>query len=298
MAKLEDRPQAALVEELWFPRDTILIRAEDKLLQVSRAILAARSTVFGDMLAFPRPTSGSDDNEVIDGNPVVQLHDSAADVTVFLRAIFDLSYFMPSPAAVELHVVLGVLRLAHKYDVVYAYRRALQHLIEKGWYSVTFDAQAVAHHIQFPSSTKDIAAIAGAAAEAGAQWLLLWAYYMLSAYLLGDLTTLEVEIPAQMHCREQMLRAMITAQRVLTVADTCDTIQSCDRIRMAFLASFIDEEQEMTTDEWSPENIRILGDSGLCNACCANVEVRARASASAFWDAVPGIFGHGSNYMQ
>ncbi|KAJ7159379.1 hypothetical protein C8R43DRAFT_881836 [Mycena crocata] len=106
-------------------RDTIVIRAETKIFQVSRAILAARSTVFRDMIAFPQPTSGDVE--------ISELHDSAADVEVFLRAIFDSSFFMPAPEPIELSVVLGILRLSHKYDVQYLFRRALQHLAEGEW---------------------------------------------------------------------------------------------------------------------------------------------------------------------
>jgi hypothetical protein len=39
------------------------------------------------MLAFPQPP----DSELIDGCPVVRLHDSERDTTFFLRAIFDSS---------------------------------------------------------------------------------------------------------------------------------------------------------------------------------------------------------------
>lgn len=75
------------VDDLWFAADMIVIRAETKIFRVSGAILAARSTVFKDMIAFPQPTSG--DREEIDGYPVVLLHDTARDVEVFLRAIYD-----------------------------------------------------------------------------------------------------------------------------------------------------------------------------------------------------------------
>ncbi|KAJ7112971.1 hypothetical protein C8R44DRAFT_631359, partial [Mycena epipterygia] len=114
------------VDDLWFPKDTIVIRSENKIFQISRAVLAARSTVFRDMIAFPQPTT--DDTEQIDGSPVVLMHDPACDVEVFLRAIYDSSYFMPAPAPIELWVVLAILRLSHKYDIQYLHRRALHHL--------------------------------------------------------------------------------------------------------------------------------------------------------------------------
>ncbi|KAJ7723918.1 hypothetical protein B0H16DRAFT_330905 [Mycena metata] len=78
------------------------------------------------MVAFPQPDGG--DAERIDGSPAVSLHDSAADVDALLRAIFDSSYFMPHPEPVKLSVILGILRLSHKYDIQYLHRRALNHL--------------------------------------------------------------------------------------------------------------------------------------------------------------------------
>ncbi|KAJ6589288.1 hypothetical protein B0H19DRAFT_886340, partial [Mycena capillaripes] len=61
------------------------IQAENRIFRVSGGILAARSTVFSDIIGLPQPQSG--DTEQIDGCPVVRLHDSAEDVEAFLRAI-------------------------------------------------------------------------------------------------------------------------------------------------------------------------------------------------------------------
>ncbi|KAJ7112497.1 hypothetical protein C8R44DRAFT_741587 [Mycena epipterygia] len=51
-----------------------------------------------------QPTSDGD--EMMNGSPAVCLHDSAAELEPFLRAILDSSYFMPPAAAVEFHSVL------------------------------------------------------------------------------------------------------------------------------------------------------------------------------------------------
>jgi hypothetical protein len=75
------------VDDLWFPTDNLVIQAGNKIFRVSGAILAARSSVFSDMIAFPQPASGY--IEQIDGCPVVRLPDSAEHVEVFLRAIYD-----------------------------------------------------------------------------------------------------------------------------------------------------------------------------------------------------------------
>lgn len=63
------------VEDLWFNSDALVIRAERKLFRVTKSILAARSTVFRDMVAFPQPTS-NDTTEFVDDSPVLLLHDS------------------------------------------------------------------------------------------------------------------------------------------------------------------------------------------------------------------------------
>lgn len=73
------------VDSLWFPDGNIVICAHNVLFKVFRGILAARSPVFADMLAFPQP----EDAETIDGVPVLHLDDSAADTMYFLKAIFD-----------------------------------------------------------------------------------------------------------------------------------------------------------------------------------------------------------------
>lgn len=94
-----DQPALHRVPELWFDDDNLILRAENHLFRVSKGVLAARSSVFRDMLSFPLPPPMQDDRgggggegggeDLIDGCPVVRLHDSPADVTVFLRAIFD-----------------------------------------------------------------------------------------------------------------------------------------------------------------------------------------------------------------
>ncbi|KAJ7320757.1 hypothetical protein DFH08DRAFT_890153 [Mycena albidolilacea] len=74
-----------------------------------------------------------------------RLHDSAEDVEVFLRAICDSSYFMPAPAPNDRPVVLAILRLSHKYDVPYLYKRALDHLAADGWYTTSHDEESSNH---------------------------------------------------------------------------------------------------------------------------------------------------------
>ncbi|KAJ7479367.1 hypothetical protein B0H11DRAFT_2027133 [Mycena galericulata] len=162
---------------LWFSNDTLVLQAEDMVFRVSVSLLTTRSSVYRDMVAFPQ--SGLDPLEQMDGSPVVRLHDAAADVEVFLRAIFDSSYFMPPPADTDLVDLLGILRLAHKYDVEYLFRRALDHLatryphrLEDYYHRGTIiyaDSNTTAVHLE----------VIKVATEVGALWILPVAYYRL-----------------------------------------------------------------------------------------------------------------------
>jgi hypothetical protein len=77
-------PQPVREDGLWFQDATLIIQAEDRLFRVYPGILADKSPVFQDMLAFPQP----EDGDTLDGCPLVRLTDSAVEATYFLKAIF------------------------------------------------------------------------------------------------------------------------------------------------------------------------------------------------------------------
>ncbi|KAJ6567036.1 hypothetical protein B0H19DRAFT_1374367 [Mycena capillaripes] len=112
------------VQELWFEDGNLVIEAGKSRYRVYRGVLATRSSVFQDMLAFPQPP----DSELVEGCPFVRLTDSESEVTSFLKALFEPEFFMPFPALTELDIIVGCLRLSHKYGVDYLRRRALVHL--------------------------------------------------------------------------------------------------------------------------------------------------------------------------
>ncbi|KAJ7663670.1 hypothetical protein B0H17DRAFT_867480, partial [Mycena rosella] len=121
---MDDADTLERVESLWFDDGNIVICAHNVLFRVFRGILAARSPVFAEMLAFPQ----AEDAETIDGCPVLHLDDSAADTMYFLKAIFDYEFFAPYPAKTDFDAIHGILRLGQKYRVEPLRRRALQHL--------------------------------------------------------------------------------------------------------------------------------------------------------------------------
>lgn len=76
-------------DDIWFEDGNIILQTDNALFRVYSGLLAARSSVFKDMLAFPPPPEG---NLALDSCPVVRLYDATEDVRYFLNAIFDSGY--------------------------------------------------------------------------------------------------------------------------------------------------------------------------------------------------------------
>ncbi|KAJ7487276.1 hypothetical protein B0H11DRAFT_1721522 [Mycena galericulata] len=289
------------VDHLWFSRDTIVIRAENKIFQVSGALLAARSTVFRDMIAFPQPMGG--DTEQFDGSPVVRLHDSAHDVEVFLRAIYDSSYFMPAPAETELSAVLGILRLSNKYDVQYLYRRALEHLAVDGWYAANYDENGWEDHLDSiePRSPINALSVIDAASEVGATWILPKAYYCASTFFPYQLVP-HLEGRMEHHVRKCLLahvhlvRGTVATHRFLTTYQPCATTNMCNSVRAAHLATFFDdvakEADIFPLSRWVDDEVwDRLKEQGLCEACCGLATTQNQTAARSLWIGFPTFLG-------
>ncbi|KAJ6535747.1 hypothetical protein B0H19DRAFT_1184106 [Mycena capillaripes] len=295
------------IDSLWFAPETVVIRAEDveytAEFKVSRAVLAARSTVFRDMFAFPQPSAN--EAEFVDGSPVVRLHDSAADVQAFLQAIFDSSYFMPAPEPIELPIILGILRLSHKYDVQYLYRRSLGHLIADGWYTTTPD-QIVRSHIPTPPTASEVIdnafALIAAANEVGARWLLPRAYYIASGYsshlllphLHGSMREYaQICLAAHPH----LVRGTIAVNRFIALNRLCETGDICAYTREELLLDLLNQvSEQMDLDplgEWSTRRWEQLltASEGLCESCLTYARSLHKIHLYTFWEKLPSIFG-------
>lgn len=78
--------EPARAKDLWFDDGNLILKAGDTLFRIYAGLLAARSSVFRDMLSFPPPKEG---NPILDGCPIVFVYDSPNDLAHFLRAVFD-----------------------------------------------------------------------------------------------------------------------------------------------------------------------------------------------------------------
>ncbi|KAH8826504.1 hypothetical protein DL96DRAFT_1681549 [Flagelloscypha sp. PMI_526] len=112
------------VSDLWLEDGSLVIKAGNRLFKIHRSTLVAQSPVFADMLSFPP----AQNQEFLDGCPLVELPDDPEAVEFFLRAVTLPEFFLPPPAGTHYHIVAGVLRIAHKYDCSIFRRRALRHL--------------------------------------------------------------------------------------------------------------------------------------------------------------------------
>ncbi|KAJ6480323.1 hypothetical protein C8R45DRAFT_1005190 [Mycena sanguinolenta] len=292
------QPALHRVPELWFEDDNLILRAENTLFRVSKGVLAARSSVFRDMLSFPqsRNSNGEDEEDVIEGCPVVRLHDAPQDVTCFLRAIFDSSFFEPPPAKTDLAAITGILRLSHKYDVQYLRRRALLHL-DTG-YPTSLAVYEVSGSETFSSDGLDDSLLTiHCASEVNATWLLPTAFYFL-CYSDLPLILASPRWPLLSPVDQATALAAYTRQRLacppvlpflrIPFTEGCTSLDRCSAYRAAYL---LDVQSWNISDplgsykEWSPFEGKI------CGYCLAESEKYHRAARRGLWEELPGIYG-------
>lgn len=69
---------------LWHDDGNVILRAQATLFRLHRSILSLHSEVFGDMFKVCSPAAG----ETIEGCPVVEVQDTARDLTHFLLPLY------------------------------------------------------------------------------------------------------------------------------------------------------------------------------------------------------------------
>ncbi|KAJ7184642.1 hypothetical protein C8R46DRAFT_938626 [Mycena filopes] len=304
------------VQELWFEDGNIILQAGNTQYRVFRGILAARSPVFQDMLSFPQPPA----SELVEGCPLVHLHDSATEVTVFLRALFDSGYFLPYPFATDLNILSGTLRLSHKYGVEFLRRRALIHLSSS--YPTTFsDFEAIFIHPNEdlplfkcpswirPESLPYKIFIVHLAREVEALWILPLAFYSLGISFTslgpaifhgtnynGVSATLSLEDQKSfvaghnaqsMAVTDDILRFLIQPFEI----DGCEG-QGCYQRRLAALEASrafrqIDPCHPLAI--WDHEGWELLNE--ICSVCIDSLDGTHAEAQQKFWDGLPGIYG-------
>ncbi|KAJ7500428.1 hypothetical protein B0H11DRAFT_1995338 [Mycena galericulata] len=305
------------IPELWFEDGNIVIQAGNSQFRVHRGILASCSPVFQDMLSFPQPS----ESELVQGCPLVLLHDSAADVAVFLRAIFDSSFFMPFPIRTKFDVVLGCLRLGHKYGVDYLRRRALIHL-SSGYPTTLSELDTRACHKdpsvsisetiswRWPDLESHTIFLIELAREVEAPWILPVAFYNLSIFCRklgkdifhgtvyhGVRTCLSIQDQSafinghivQMHsATTDVLRFLSHPMDI----EGCLVPTYCHEKRLEAIESIrevIRDNPSNPLNVWDEDDWERLQD--VCRVCLAALKTTHQNARQTFWDKLPELYG-------
>ncbi|KAK7013082.1 BTB domain-containing protein [Favolaschia claudopus] len=274
------------VEDLWFSDADLILRAEKAIFRVYGGFLAARSSVFRHMLSFPQPiTTTQTEQETIDGHTIIRLHDEATEAEAFLRAVFDSSFFMPPPNPVKLYTVIGVLRLAHKYDVQYLFRRALAHLevlypFDLASLYAGGSLAAFSPHVQFEGWSEPAAITLQAVSEVGATWMLPSV-----EYLEGE--QLEKCLVGHSH----FIRAHTSSHRFLQALPVAACNSAACRVTVAEAYRQLNCRTDLCQDaeplrEWVFDSMN----DELCSACSDFGAARFFEAQKAFWESLPSLF--------
>ncbi|KAJ7083812.1 hypothetical protein C8R44DRAFT_53503 [Mycena epipterygia] len=288
-------------EALWFSPDVVIIRADSRIFRVFSAILKAQSSVFADMFAFPQPPL-ADSMETMDGFPVVELHDDPDDVEVFLKALFDSSFFMPFPAIALLEDIIGILRLSHKYNVPYLRCRALEHL------GATLPTRLSDYDIregyENGKTSLRLMKIIKAATEVDALWLLPVAYHDLCKQEISEILTEpywkdlgEEERNACLighSAQSRYFPKMLSFLWVSKDSDAeCDDYTECNRLRLELAANFEHYWSWMTyiLAAWGDDEWQEMEDIGICETCIEEAKALYAVARTEFWEQLPQMFG-------
>ncbi|KAJ7715206.1 hypothetical protein B0H16DRAFT_1616873 [Mycena metata] len=290
-------------EALWFSPEVVILRADTRIFRVFAAILKAQSSVFADMFTFPQPPSA--DMESIDGFPVVELHDKPEDVEVFMKAIFDSSFFAPPWAETRYDHALGILRLAHKYDVPYLRRRALEHL------NPAFPTTLIAYDDREGSDLVSFSALhvhrtlatIRTATEVGALWLLPVAYYDLckqsAEQLIFNASWKDLGENVQRSClighdsqRKHIHKIYQFLSVVKKTGGSCADPTKCNALFQRLSLTPL-QYSASPLDGWGEGTFQVLAHtgSGMCNNCFTENKALHAAARQEFWDQLPQMFG-------
>ncbi|KAJ7612186.1 hypothetical protein FB45DRAFT_1065545 [Roridomyces roridus] len=318
--EVDTEPQR--IPELWFKDGNIVLQAGNTQFRVYGGILAARSPIFEDMLSLPQPPGES---ELVEGCPLVRLHDDPVEATVFLRAIFDLEYFKPFPAQTTYDIIRGCLRLSNKYGVDQLRVRALVHLSSRyrtnlaDWDGANFYESSdpdspknrfVSEIVSWPylSTLAQQISVIQLAQEVEATWILPYAFYRLSAVLDGNLEELICEADKfEINLSPEDLKRCLAGQHLQCRASTtdiiaafashpheihgCASISQCRKARLVAietLQGMIPAFPCMPLGLWHDDDWESLED--MCPVCLASMQDRHQAAPQRFWNKLPEIY--------
>ncbi|KAK7040071.1 hypothetical protein R3P38DRAFT_3311140 [Favolaschia claudopus] len=279
------------VKGLWYRPDMLVIYAEDKMFRVPLSILVARSSIFRDMKLDMGEDGKAKNEEIYEGIPVVRLPDDAADVEAFLQAIFNSAYFPPPPVYQDEGTVRGILKLSHKYEVKYLFRRALQHVEMR----CPFDLGEVVGEVTRRQSL--VYPLANwitieLGKKVNAPWVLPAAYYMLCS---NGVSSLLEEYPGYLDIPEERIKC-IRATTAFTAAMI--SVHSFTQVDAVKLETEGECDDPATCYQTFPGRTNVfthlsdcrLNSEKLCPNCQASAKEEYERGKEEFWNGLPEIF--------
>ncbi|KAI1786587.1 hypothetical protein LXA43DRAFT_952359 [Ganoderma leucocontextum] len=114
--------------ELWFEDGNMVIVAGNAAFRVHTGILSRHSEVFQNMFSVPQPTLPAP-SDVVDGQPVIHVSDSAHDFKQLLYMLYDgVKYVGPRSPPVAFGILAALARLGHKYHIDWVLKEATRRL--------------------------------------------------------------------------------------------------------------------------------------------------------------------------
>ncbi|KAI1791600.1 hypothetical protein LXA43DRAFT_889084 [Ganoderma leucocontextum] len=133
-----EKVQAATRDsDYWFDDGNLILVSQGVSFRIYKGLLAEHSAVFHNM--FHIGQAMPEEEDLVDGCPVVPLDDSPNDLRELFRLIYPLSINLKfSGKKVDIAFISAIIRLDHKYELKGVYNQAMGYLTT--YYTTSFDA--------------------------------------------------------------------------------------------------------------------------------------------------------------
>ncbi|KAH9951133.1 hypothetical protein B0H21DRAFT_719718 [Amylocystis lapponica] len=291
--------------DVWWTDGSVVFIAETTAFRVHASIMAATCEIFRDMFTMPQP----EDIDTYEGCQVVRLHDSAADLKHFLKAIYEFKWYFRPGVKNRFPVVAAVLRLSTKYHAVELRQRAIDLLVTA--YPSTFAAwdQRASNRLVLPFEG-EFSACVTAALDGDIRVILPAVYYAASrqplSELLSELRILSITLSSNAHWdvfsdfllgREWLERAEL--KEILDFLSPHFSRPHCrdggrDNDLLKDTAKRVARKVDVVDSyhQWCSAHPGEVGKSiGLCDRCCEMIGESIQRGRLTVWEQLPTFFG-------
>ncbi|KAJ7613650.1 hypothetical protein DFH06DRAFT_1109159 [Mycena polygramma] len=277
-------PIEPIRSDIWFEDGNIILQAEDMQFRVYKGTLRSSSEV----------TVNMEDSKVVDGCPVLNLHDSPVELAFVLRTIF-YRWSYPDNTPWPFSVVAAFLRLGRKYELHAAYASALARLTAA--FPSSLDEYIVAHwrkNILCSGRAEIVTDTILLCRELDLPQLLPAAFWFLAIHSesLGENITRISQAD-----RDKILAALTPLRtahatylfqwldKKITSPD-CDEPDICPQKKLEYSVKLWKPPGAVPWFSW-PKN----ASSGLCSPCVALGKKHHSEGAKRLWKELPSFFG-------